>query len=55
MALPIAPTPVLRGKDANEFEKKLRKGLKNPTTLISTPKLQEARKLAIQYANRNKE
>ena len=28
MALPIAPTPVLRGKDSERFNKSLKKGLK---------------------------
>ena len=29
MALPIAPTPVLSGKDSERFNKSLKKGLKN--------------------------
>jgi hypothetical protein len=29
MALPIAPTPVLSGKDSERFNKLLEKGLKN--------------------------
>jgi len=54
MALPISPTPVLRGKDAREFEKKICEGLKRPSYLTATPKLDEARKLAREYANKGK-
>lgn len=34
-------TPTLTGKDAVRFEEKVREGLKNPTGLIPTPKLQD--------------
>ena len=54
MALPITPTPVLRGKDAREFDRRIKEGLNKPTTLIATPNLEGARKLAIEYANRYK-
>jgi hypothetical protein len=54
MALPITPTPVLRGKDAREFDRRIKEGLNKPTNLIATPNLEGARKLAIEYANRYK-
>jgi hypothetical protein len=54
MAMPIVPTPVLWGRDAEKFEKKIAEDLKNPTTLKSTPKLEEARVLAREYAQRGK-
>jgi len=38
----VKPTPILRGKDAKEFEKKIKKDLKKPTKLIPTPKLYKA-------------
>lgn len=55
MARPVEPTPVLRGKDARRFEKKIKHGLKKPTKLISTPKLDRARELVRQHAIRGKE
>ncbi len=39
MALPIAPTSVLEGKDVERFLKKVRLGLLKPAKLIPTPKL----------------
>jgi hypothetical protein len=51
MALPIAPTPILRGKDARDFEKKIKSDLQKPTALVPTPKLDAARALIQQYAN----
>jgi hypothetical protein len=50
MALPIQPTPILRGRDARKFNKKLKRGLENPTKLIDTPRLAQARKLAREHA-----
>jgi len=39
-SLPIAPTPVLRGKEAEEFHKKINnKKLWGSKDLINTPKL----------------
>lgn len=54
MALPISPTPVLRGRDAKRFDEKIIVDLKTKMPLIATPKLEEARKLAIEYANKGK-
>jgi hypothetical protein len=35
----------LTKKEFKEFEKKIKKGLKNPVRLIPTPKLKEANKI----------
>ena len=37
MALPIAPTPILRGKDADRFLALIEDGLKHPTRPVPTP------------------
>ncbi len=49
MALPIAPTPLLRGKDAERFVRTVARDLKHPASYVPTPKLEEARKLVRQY------
>jgi hypothetical protein len=54
MALPIAPTPVLRGKDAERFDARVMEDLKNPTYAIATPKLENAKLLVREYAERSK-
>lgn len=51
MAQPIAPTPVLRGKEAIEFISTIHKDAGSPAYLIPTPKLEKARKLINRYAN----
>ena len=51
MALPIAETPVLTGQDAEAFSATIEKDLKNPSRLIPTPKLEQARKLIRQHAS----
>ena len=50
MALPIATTPVLRGRAARKFEKKLQEDLKKPSKLTATPKLEDARHAVKAYA-----
>lgn len=50
MALPIAATPVLRGRAARKFEKKLQQDLKRPSKLTTTPKLEQARNAVKAYA-----
>jgi hypothetical protein len=52
MALPIEPTPVLRGRDAKKFENKIKEDLKHPVHLKPTPKLEEARTLVKEYVDR---
>lgn len=54
MAIAIAPTPVLKGKDIIEFTKKVEQGLKQPVNLIATPKIENARKLIIEYVSKYK-
>lgn len=49
MALPVAETPVLRGRAAREFDKKLREDLKKPSRLTETPKLEAARNAVKAY------
>lgn len=39
MSLPIAPTPVLEGKEVFDFLYKIKKDLKTPSTYIPTPNL----------------
>jgi hypothetical protein len=55
MALPIQPTPILRGKAGRRFEKKIKKDLKSPTTLVDTPRLEEARKLVQKHGEKRQE
>jgi glutamate formiminotransferase len=50
MALPIQPTPILKGKIAKEFEKRIQHDLQIPAYLKPTPKIEEARKAVKQYA-----
>jgi hypothetical protein len=49
MALPIEPTPRLSEKASKRFLVRIEAGLKNPTHTRETPKLQEARKLALNH------
>lgn len=45
MPIPIGVTPVLRGKEATAFLKRLNDDLKSPVGLTPTPKLKDAIKL----------
>lgn len=47
MAMPIAPTPVLSGKDARDFLAKVEKDQDKPLHPKPTPKLDEARRAAL--------
>jgi hypothetical protein len=49
MSLEIGSTPILIGKDAEEFEMRVTHDLKIPSKLSETPKLEEARKAVIEY------
>lgn len=44
MSIPIAPTPVLDGKNARRFDRLVKQGLKNPVKFVSTPGLEEVKK-----------
>jgi hypothetical protein len=50
MALPIKPTPVLTEEEAEKFLKKVRENLDKPSHRRPTPKLSQAKELAIQHA-----
>jgi hypothetical protein len=54
MALPIAPTPILWGREAKKFEQRLADDLNNPTTLKPTPKLEEARRIVRSHVDDGK-
>ena len=48
MSLPIAPTPVLKGKHAEKFMAMVEEGLERPVVLIPTPRLEEARRKVLE-------
>ena len=52
MALPIAATPVLTGKEAAKFLTALHQDEQKPIRLTPTPKLDEACELIKKYAER---
>jgi hypothetical protein len=54
MAMPIAPTPVLKGREAVEFQNRLDADLKKPVSLVDTPKIQKAREMIKQHASQYK-
>jgi hypothetical protein len=54
MALPIAPTPTLKGKEAIDFMQRLEEDLKRPAYLTPTPKIENAKRLIKEYAERLK-
>jgi hypothetical protein len=54
MALPIAATPVLEGKDASDFLRRIESDLKKPLKYTPTPKLGKARELVKKYVAKGK-
>ena len=54
MALPVAATPILKGKEASNFLRKIESDLKKPLKFIPTPKLDQAKKLVKQYVAKRK-
>lgn len=50
MALPIAATPILEGKDATRFLGQIQSDLKKPANYKPTPRLGKARQLIKAYA-----
>ena len=54
MALPVAATPILKGKDASNFLHKIENDLKKPLKYTSTPKLDQAKKLVRKYVAKRK-
>lgn len=55
MALPIAPTPILRGKDVDRFNKMVADGLKKGDTLPPLPNLDNAARKIKEYAAKQKQ
>jgi hypothetical protein len=53
MSLPIGSTPVLRGKQAVEFLKKIYAEENIPAYPVPTPKLKEAERLAREYCKKH--
>jgi hypothetical protein len=54
MALPIAATPILRGKEANDFLQRIEKDMQKPLHYTPTPKLGQAKDLIKHHATRGK-
>lgn len=54
MALPIAATPVLEGREARDFLLVIEKDLKKPARAVATPKLEQAKVLIKKYAAERK-
>jgi len=54
MALPIAATPVLKGRDASDFLHKIESDLKKPLKYTPTPKLGQAKELVKKYVAKGK-
>jgi len=54
MALPIAATPALKGRDASAFLRRIESDLKKPLTYIPTPKLGQAKELVKKYVAKGK-
>jgi hypothetical protein len=54
MALPIGCTPTLKGKEATEFVKKIRREETDMKPLVPTPKLRSVRKKILSDAKTRK-
>jgi hypothetical protein len=54
MALPIACTPALKGKAAEDFLKRIKKEEKDRRTLVDTPRLESVRKNVLADAESKK-
>ena len=54
MSLPIRPTPKLNKQESKIFLEKIESGLRQPVTLVPTPKLKEAEKIVNKYALKEK-
>jgi hypothetical protein len=55
MALPIQPTPILKGRTAKAFEERIKNDLSRPAYLKSTPRLEQARAAVKAYALKKSE
>lgn len=54
MALPIAATPTLKGKEASDFLHKIESDLQKPLKYTPTPKLGQAKELVKKYVAKGK-
>ena len=54
MALPIAATPVLKGREAADFLRRIEHDLQKPLTYTPTPKLGQAKDLVKKYVAKRK-
>jgi hypothetical protein len=54
MALPVTPTPILKGKQATRFINMISRDAQRPSYPIPTPKLGEAQQLIQRYAKPEK-
>ena len=54
MSLPITPTPILEGKEADNFLRRVEEGLKDPVGSVPTPKLGKAMELVKQISKERK-
>ncbi len=54
MALPVAATPILKGKDASDFLHRIERDLQKPLKYTPTPKLKHAKELVKKYAAKGK-
>ncbi len=54
MAMPITPTPILKGREVTEFQNRLDADLKKPVSLVDTPRIQKAREMIKQHASKYK-
>ena len=48
MALPVAPTPVLKGKEARRFLNEVRENVNKPVKLSPEPNFETIRKIALE-------
>lgn len=46
MALPIKPTPILRGREATQFQKKVKEKLGKPVKRAPRPNMEKAKRIA---------
>ena len=54
MSIPIAPTPILEGKEGADFLEKLRKECNDKKPLVPTPKLNLVREMILADAEQEK-
>lgn len=55
MALPIAPTPILRGKDVDRFNQMIEEGLEKGTVLPKLPNIDHVVKKHLAHVKQQKQ